>query len=89
MENLPAADAPAWRTWPRVLVTTSLHDTRVLYVEPFKWVARMRLLSGDGAPQVLLKTEVDGGHGGRSGRYEAWRERAFEDAWALDVLGLA
>lgn len=89
VENLPGAGAEAWRTWPRVLVTTSLHDTRVLYVEPFKWVSRMRLLSGDGAPQVLLKTEVDGGHGGRSGRYEAWRERAFEDAWALDVLGLA
>ncbi|WP_218974778.1 hypothetical protein [Streptomyces sp. NP160] len=49
----------------------------------------MRAQAPDGAPGVLLKTEVDGGHGGRSGRYEAWRERAFEDAWALDVLGLA
>ncbi|MEH3077859.1 MAG: S9 family peptidase [Quadrisphaera sp.] len=89
-ENLPsvADGGPGSATWPRTLVTTSLHDTRVLYVEPFKWVARMRLQAADGAPDVLLKTEVDGGHGGRSGRYEAWRERAFEDAWALDVLGL-
>ncbi len=84
VENLPAPEA-----LPRVLATTSLHDTRVLYVEPFKWVARMRAQADDGAPQVLLKTEVEGGHGGRSGRYEAWRERAWEDAWALDVLGLA
>ncbi|MGQ7349571.1 S9 family peptidase [Quadrisphaera oryzae] len=90
-ENLPSVHdgGPGSPTWPQLLVTTSLHDTRVLYVEPFKWVARMRLQAGDGAPDVLLKTEVDGGHGGRSGRYEAWRERAFEDAWALDVLGLA
>ncbi|PWJ54622.1 oligopeptidase B Serine peptidase. MEROPS family S09A [Quadrisphaera granulorum] len=90
-ENLPSIEdgGPGSPTWPRLLVTTSLHDTRVLYVEPFKWVARMRQQAPDGAPDVLLKTEVDGGHGGRSGRYEAWRERAFEDAWALDVLGLA
>ena len=44
---------------------------------------------GGGAPRILLKTELDGGHGGRSGRYEAWRERAYEYAWALDVLGAA
>ncbi|MGQ7296644.1 S9 family peptidase [Quadrisphaera sp. KR29] len=90
-ENLPSVEdgGPGSPTWPELLVTTSLHDTRVLYVEPFKWVARMRAQAPDGAPGVLLKTEVDGGHGGRSGRYETWRERAFEDAWALDVLGLA
>ncbi|SDQ37080.1 S9 family peptidase [Quadrisphaera sp. DSM 44207] len=78
----------AARPYPPILATTSLHDTRVLYVEPAKWVARLREVGG-GAPQVLLKTEVDGGHGGRSGRYEAWRERAYEYAWVLDVLGLA
>jgi oligopeptidase B len=77
------------REYPPMLVTTSLHDTRVLYVEPAKWVARLRERVPGHAPQVLLKTEVDGGHGGRSGRYEAWRERAYEYAWVLDVLGLA
>ncbi len=77
--------------YPPMLVTTSLHDTRVAFTEPAKWVARLRELdpSGRRAPQVLLRTELDGGHGGRSGRYEAWRERAYEHAWALDVLGLA
>jgi oligopeptidase B len=84
-------DNLAPRPYPPMLVTTSLHDTRVMFTEPAKWVARLRELdpSGGGAPGVLLKTELDGGHGGRSGRYESWRERAYEHAWALDVLGLA
>jgi len=71
--------------YPRVLAVTSLNDTRVLYVEPAKWVARLRAA---GAP-ALLKIEMNAGHGGVSGRYEGWREVAYEDAWVLDVLGLA
>lgn len=71
--------------YPRILAVTSLHDTRVLYVEPAKWVARLREA---GAP-ALLKIELSAGHGGVSGRYNAWRERAWELAWLLDVLGLA
>ncbi|AND16802.1 S9 family peptidase [Rathayibacter tritici] len=71
--------------YPRILATTSLNDTRVLYVEPAKWVARLREV---GAP-ALLRTEMTAGHGGVSGRYERWREIAFEYAWTLDVLGLA
>ena len=49
-------------------------------------VARLREA---GAEDVLLKCEMTAGHGGVSGRYNAWRERAFELAWLLDVLGLA
>jgi oligopeptidase B len=71
--------------YPRILAVTSLNDTRVLYVEPAKWVARLREV---GAP-VLLKTEMSAGHGGVSGRYAAWHERAWELAWLLDVLGLS
>lgn len=71
--------------YPRILAVTSLNDTRVLYVEPAKWVARLREV---GAP-VLLKTEMVAGHGGVTGRYNSWRERAFELAWILDVMGLA
>ncbi len=70
-------------SYPRILAVTSLNDTRVLYVEPAKWVARLREV---GAP-VLLKTEMSAGHGGVSGRYDSWRERAWELAWILDVLG--
>ncbi|MCB7136004.1 S9 family peptidase [Cellulosimicrobium marinum] len=71
--------------YPRILAVTSLNDTRVLYVEPAKWVARLRAA---GAP-ALLRIEMHAGHGGVSGRYESWREVAYEDAWVLDVLGLA
>ena len=72
--------------YPKILAMTSLNDTRVLYVEPAKWVARLREA---GATDVMLKCEMTAGHGGVSGRYNAWRERAFELAWKLDVLGLA
>lgn len=71
--------------YPRILAITSLNDTRVLYVEPAKWVARLREVGAD----ALLKTEMAAGHGGASGRYDAWRETAFDFAWTLDVLGLA
>jgi oligopeptidase B len=71
--------------YPRILAVTSLNDTRVLYVEPAKWVARLREVGAD----VLLKCEMSAGHGGVSGRYNAWRERAFELAWMLDVWNLA
>ncbi|GAB2519357.1 S9 family peptidase [Microbacterium petrolearium] len=72
-------------TYPRILAMTSLNDTRVLYVEPAKWVQRLREAGAD----VLLKCEMVAGHGGVSGRYNSWRERAFQLAWMLDVLGLA
>lgn len=71
--------------YPRILATTSLNDTRVYYVEPAKWVARLRAVGAD----ALLKCEMVAGHGGVSGRYNAWHQRAFELAWLLDVLGLA
>ncbi|MCP2031874.1 oligopeptidase B [Okibacterium sp. HSC-33S16] len=72
-------------TYPPILAVTSLNDTRVLYVEPAKWVARLREV---GAP-AQLKIEMSAGHGGVSGRYNAWHERAYELAWLLKVLGLA
>lgn len=70
-------------THPKILAVTSLNDTRVLYVEPAKWVARLREVGAD----VLLKTEMVAGHGGASGRYDSWKETAFDFAWILDVLG--
>ncbi|MCU1535488.1 MAG: oligopeptidase, partial [Glaciihabitans sp.] len=68
--------------YPQILAETSLNDTRVLYVEPAKWVARLREV---GAP-VLLRTEMSAGHGGVSGRYESWRKTAFDYAWVLRAL---
>jgi oligopeptidase B len=71
--------------YPSILAVTSLNDTRVRYSEPAKWVARLRAVSP--ATEVLLKTEMEAGHGGRSGRYDAWHEEAFNLAWMLDTLG--
>ena len=72
--------------YPAILAETSLHDTRVLYVEPAKWVARLRTLALN-PEDILLKTEMSAGHGGVSGRYNAWRDRAFSYAWVVDKLG--
>ena len=73
--------------YPPILAETSLNDTRVLYVEPAKWVARLRATAPDA--DVLLRTEMAAGHGGVSGRYRAWHDRAFSLAWILDRMGLA
>ncbi|MFI7646803.1 S9 family peptidase [Micromonospora sp. NPDC049460] len=80
-ENVRAVDYPA------ILAVTSLNDTRVLYHEPAKWIARLRAVAPQG--DYLLKTEMGAGHGGPSGRYDAWREEAFINAWILDRLGRA
>ncbi len=69
--------------YPAILADTSLNDTRVLYVEPAKWVARLRTRVADPS-SVLLKTEMSAGHGGVSGRYNAWKDRAFTYAWVLE-----
>ncbi len=71
--------------YPRILAETSYQDTRVLYVEPAKWVARLRATAVD--PDVLMRIEMSAGHGGVSGRYQAWKDRAFTLAWILDTLG--
>jgi oligopeptidase B len=73
--------------YPAILAMTSLNDTRVLYHEPAKWIARLRSVAPDGT--YLLKTEMGAGHGGPSGRYDSWKEEAFVVAWTLGVLGLA
>ncbi|KKF02822.1 S9 family peptidase [Mycolicibacterium obuense] len=78
------------KRYPAILAMTSLNDTRVYYVEPAKWVAALRHAQldpdRDGA-RVLLKTEMNAGHGGISGRYERWKETAFQYAWVLDTAG--
>ena len=75
-ENVEAKDYPA------ILAMTSLNDTRVFYVEPAKWVAALRHTKTDEHP-VLLRTQMAAGHGGISGRYERWKETAFQYAWLL------
>jgi oligopeptidase B len=73
--------------YPPILAVTSLNDTRVLYSEPAKWIAKLQALAGGGP--FLLKTEMTAGHGGRSGRYDAWREEAMVLAWAARTAGIS
>ncbi|BBY25989.1 S9 family peptidase [Mycolicibacterium sediminis] len=68
------------KAYPSILAMTSLNDTRVYYTEPAKWVAALR---HSDVRSVLLKTEMVAGHGGISGRYERWKEAAFQYAWIL------
>ncbi|WP_307832340.1 S9 family peptidase [Planomonospora sp. ID91781] len=75
------------RVYPPILAITSLNDTRVLYHEPAKWIARLRDTARGGP--FLLKTEMGAGHGGRSGRYDSWREEAFTLSWILDTAKAA
>jgi oligopeptidase B len=69
------------RKYPPVLAVTSLNDTRVRYTEPAKWIARLQAVAAGGP--FLLKTEMAAGHGGRSGRYDAWREESMILAWII------
>lgn len=81
-------DNLAPRAYPPLLATAGLHDPRVGYWEPAKYVARLRQLKTDDNV-VLLKTNMAAGHGGASGRYEYLRETAFEYAFLLKVVGRA
>jgi len=84
-ENIGAVDYPA------ILATTSLNDTRVYFVEPAKWVARLRetVTSDPVARPILFKTEMVAGHGGKSGRYDAWKQYAWELAFLMDQVGVS
>lgn len=72
--------------YPAIAAVTSLNDTRVLYVEPAKWVPVLREHQQGDAP-IVLKTELEGGHGGASGRYEKWKDRAWDYAWVASWIG--
>ncbi len=75
------------RRYPSLFVTGGLNDPRVSYWEPAKWVAKLRATVPE--TKVLLKTELGAGHGGPSGRYDAWKEEATVFAFLLDAFGLA
>jgi oligopeptidase B len=75
------------QAYPPLLVTAGLNDPRVTYWEPAKWVARLRELKTDHS-ELLLKTNMGAGHGGKSGRFESLRETAEEFAFILWQLGV-
>ena len=73
--------------YPAMLVTTGLWDSQVQYYEPAKWVAKLRALKTDRNP-LLLHVEMEAGHGGKSGRFQRYRETALEYAFLLWQLGI-
>jgi oligopeptidase B len=75
------------KEYPKILVTAGLNDPRVSYWEPAKWVAKLRAMKKDDR-LLLLKTQMGSGHFGASGRYERWKETAFNYAFILNALGL-
>ncbi len=80
-DNVEAKD------YPHLLVTTGLHDSQVQYWEPAKWVAKLRTLKTDDSI-LILKTNMDAGHGGPSGRFKRHEETALTYAFLLDLMGI-
>jgi oligopeptidase B len=81
-------DNVAAKRYPPILVLAGLTDPRVTYWEPAKWVARLRAMKTD-ANLLLLKTNMEVGHSGPAGRFDALKETAIEVAFALKVMGMA
>ncbi len=73
--------------YPHLLVTAGLHDSQVQYWEPAKWVAKLRALKTDNH-RLLLKTNMEAGHGGASGRFKRYEETAMIYAFLLDLAGV-
>lgn len=80
-------DNVAKKDYPNLLVTTGLHDSQVQYWEPAKWVAKLRAMKTD-KNLLLLKTNMEAGHGGASGRFESLKEDALMYAFVMDLAGV-
>lgn len=75
------------QAYPHMLVTTGLHDSQVQYFEPAKWVAKLRVKKTN-EKQLLLYTNMDTGHGGASGRFDALKEVARDYCFLFDLEGI-
>jgi oligopeptidase B len=76
------------KPYPAMLITASLNDSQVMYWEPTKYTAKMRATRSDSSP-LLLKVNMGAGHGGASGRYDAYKEQSFIFAFILSQLGIS
>jgi len=75
------------QNYPSMLVTTGFHDSQVQYWEPAKWVAKLRALKTDNNT-LLLRTNMETGHGGTTGRFKVYEEIAQEYAFIIDLAGI-
>jgi len=88
MKSYSPYDNVTNKSYPNMLVTTGLHDSQVQYWEPAKWVARLRAQNKN-TSQLYLQTNMEAGHGGASGRFEALKEVAAEYAFLLDLESIS
>ena len=75
------------KAYPHIFVTTGLHDSQVQYWEPAKWVAKLRDMQTNGS-RILMKTNMDAGHGGASGRFRRYKELASIYSFLCDSAGV-
>lgn len=87
MQEYSPYDQVKAQDYPNMLVTTGLHDSQVQYWEPAKWVAKLREMKTDDNV-LLLRTNMETGHGGATGRFKIYRETAQEFAFLLDLAGI-
>ena len=87
MESYSPYDNIEARDYPHVLVTTGMHDSQVQFWEPAKYVAKMRALKTDDN-RLILKTNMEAGHGGATGRFKRHKETALDYAFLLDLAGV-
>ncbi|MBO6606578.1 S9 family peptidase [Psychroserpens sp.] len=88
MKSYSPYDNVKKQNYPHLLVTAGLHDSQVQYWEPAKWVAKLRTYKQD-TNKLYLLTNMDAGHGGASGRFDAIKEDASEFAFLLDLEGIS
>ncbi len=86
MKSYSPYDNVESKEYPALLVTTGFFDSQVQYWEPAKWVAKLRDMKKDNNP-LLLHTDMSAGHGGKSGRFQRYRETALEYSFLLDLAG--
>jgi len=87
MKSYSPYDNVEKKNYPNMLISTGLHDSQVQYFEPAKWVARLRVMKTD-KNLLLLKTNMEAGHGGASGRFDYLNEIALEYAFLMALEGI-
>jgi oligopeptidase B len=87
MKSYSPYDNVERKNYPHLLVTTGLHDSQVQYFEPAKWVARLRAMKTD-KNLLLLKTNMEAGHGGASGRFDYLKDVALQYAFLFALEGI-
>ena len=86
IKNYSPYDNVARIAYPHLMITTGLHDSQVQYWEPAKWIAKLRDYN-TGSNKLMMHTDMETGHGGASGRFDALKETARDYVFFLDLEG--